>query len=64
MDLDTKAGLVTQHRLVPLDWNIAEIHDTDDMRRSAWPWYYWSLEPISRCRRDYLTRYSTIFLKP
>jgi hypothetical protein len=64
MDLDTKAGLVRQHGLVPLDWNIAEIHDADDMRRSAWPWYYWSLEPISRRRRDYLTRYSTIFIKP
>ena len=52
------------HRLVPLDWNVAEIHDADEMRRSAWPWYYWSLEPISRRRRDYLTRYSTIFRKP
>ena len=64
MDLDTKASLVARHKLVPLDWNVAEIHDADEMRRSAWPWYYWSLEPISRRRRDYLTRYSTIFLKP
>ena len=57
-------ALVARHKLVPLDWNIAAIHDADEMRRSAWPWYYWSLEPISRRRRDYLTRYSTIFLKP
>ncbi len=64
MDLDTKASLVTRHKLVPLDWNIAAIHDADDMRRSSWPWYYWSLEPIGRRRRDYLTRYSTIFIKP
>jgi hypothetical protein len=34
------------------------------MRRSAWPWYYWSLEPISPRERNYLARYSTIFLKP
>jgi chemotaxis methyl-accepting protein methylase len=64
MDLETKANLLTSHQLVPLDWNIVGIHEADDMRRSAWPWYYWSLEPISRRRRDYLTRYSTIFLKP
>jgi len=64
MDLDTKTVLVARHKLVPLDWNIAAIHDADDMRRTAWPWYYWSLEPINRRRRDYLARYSTIFRKP
>ena len=64
MDLETKASLLTSHKLTPLDWNIAGIHEADDMRRSAWPWEYWSLEPISPRHRDYLTRYSTIFLKP
>ncbi len=64
MDLDTKADLLAAHQLTPLNWNIVDIHDADEMRRSAWPWYYWSLEPISRRRRDYLVRYSTIFLKP
>jgi hypothetical protein len=64
MDLDTKARLVARHRLAPVEWNITEIHDADEMRRSAWPWYYWSLEPIGRSRRDFLARYSTIFLRP
>ena len=64
MDLDTKTTMVTSHRLVPVDWNVAAIHDADEMRRAAWPWSYWSLEPIGRRRRDYLTRYSTIFRKP
>ena len=64
MDLETKTGLIASHGLVPIDWNVAAIHDADEMRRSAWPWSYWSLEPISRRRRDYLTRYSTIFRKP
>jgi chemotaxis methyl-accepting protein methylase len=63
MDLETKTSLLARHKLVPLDWNIVGIHEADDMRRSAWPWEYWSLEPISPRRRDYLTRYSTIFLK-
>jgi SAM-dependent methyltransferase len=64
MDLDTKAGLLVSHGLVPLDWNIIKIHEADDMRRSAWPWSYWSLEPISPKHPDYLRRYSTIFFKP
>jgi len=64
MDLETKAGLLAPHQLVPVDWNVEAIHEEDDMRRSAWPWHYWSLEPINRRDRDYLARYSTIFLKP
>jgi SAM-dependent methyltransferase len=63
MDLETKTGLLASHGLVPLDWNIIAIHEADDMRRSAWPWHYWTLEPISH-HNDYLMRYSTIFLKP
>jgi hypothetical protein len=33
------------------------------MLRSAWFWYYWSLEPIGPHRRDYLMQYSKIFIK-
>ena len=64
MDLDTKTALLTSHKLIPLDWNVMRIHEEEDMRRSAWPWHYWSLEPIHPRDRNYLTRYSTIFLKP
>jgi chemotaxis methyl-accepting protein methylase len=64
MDLETKTSLLAPHQLVPLDWNIVEIHEDDNMRRLAWPWNYWSLEPIHPRDRNYLTRYSTIFLKP
>ena len=28
MDLDTKTAMVTSHRLVPVDWNMAAIHDS------------------------------------
>lgn len=64
MDLETKTSLLAPHQLVPLDWNIVEIHEDDNMRRLPWPWNYWSLEPIHSRHRNYLTRYSTIFLKP
>jgi len=64
MDLETKTSLLARHQLFPVDWNIAKIHEEDDIRRSAWPWQYWSLEPIHPRDRNYLMRYSTIFIKP
>ena len=63
MDLDRRPGLVERHQLRPLDWNVAAIHDDDEMRRSAWPWTYWSLEPINHGLPDFLARYATIFCK-
>ncbi|WP_300320716.1 CheR family methyltransferase [Accumulibacter sp.] len=64
MNLDSKAELIKRHRLIPVDWQLEAIHDSDDMRRSAWPWDYWTLEPIDRSRPDFTTRYSTIFRIP
>ena len=61
MDLDTKVGLIKHHELIPVDWEIEAIHDSDEMRRSTWPWGYWTLEPIDRSRPDFTARYSTIF---
>lgn len=64
MDLDTRPSLAAVHGLIPLDWKIAAIHDGDSMRRAAWPWHYWSLEPIDWSVKPAAPRYSTIFLKP
>ncbi len=61
MDLDTKVELIKSHHLTPVDWEIETIHDSDEMRRSAWPWGYWTLEPLDRSRSDFTARYSTIF---
>lgn len=61
MNLNSKAALVRRHGLIPVDWEIEAIHDNDEMRRSAWPWGYWTLEPIDRSQTDFTTRYSTIF---
>lgn len=64
MDLDQRPALVAEHRLEPVEWNIEAIHDADDMRRSAWPWHYWALEPIDRRAVPFAARYATIFRKP
>ncbi|MBL8391099.1 MAG: hypothetical protein JNN21_04410 [Candidatus Accumulibacter sp.] len=64
MNLENKVALVRSHRLIPVDWEIEAIHNSDQMRRSAWPWGYWTLEPIDASRPDFVLRYSTIFRKP
>ncbi len=63
MQLDGKADLIRENALHALNWQLELIHNEDDIRRSAWPWHYWSLEPMDRGRPDFLARYSTIFLK-
>lgn len=64
MDLDRRPGLVAKHGLLPVDWNLRVIHNADEMRRSAWPWDYWSLEPFNPSAPAFLQRYATIFQKP
>lgn len=63
MDLDRRPDLARSHRMIPVDWNFSAIHDADAMRRSAWPWHYWSLEPIDVGARPFIERYATVFLK-
>lgn len=64
MDLETKPALIRAHGLRPVTWRLKEIHNDDQMRRSMWPWSYWSLEPIHYSHPELDLRYSTIFLKP
>ncbi|EXI71578.1 MAG TPA: CheR family methyltransferase [Candidatus Accumulibacter phosphatis] len=64
MNLDGKVALVRSHGLIAVDWEIEAIHNSDQMRRSAWPWGYWTLEPIDRSRPDLIVRYSTIYRTP
>jgi chemotaxis protein methyltransferase CheR len=63
VDLDLKQNLVARHGLAPVDWRIAEIHDEDHVRRNAWPFYYWGLEPLDRAHRQFATRYASIYRK-
>ncbi len=63
MTLDMRAGATASVGLVPVDWNIKTIHDEDTVRRNAWPFAYWSLEPLDGNRNDWKARYATIFRK-
>jgi SAM-dependent methyltransferase len=63
MTLDMRAAATRRAGLEPVDWRVAEIHDEDHVRRNAWPFAYWSLEPFDGSRPDSLARYATIFRK-
>jgi SAM-dependent methyltransferase len=63
MTLDMRAGATSSVGLAPVDWNIRAIHDEDTVRRNAWPFAYWSLEPLDDSRHDWKARYSTVFRK-
>lgn len=63
MDLDSRPKLIAKHGLEPINWRIDAIHDGDGMRRSAWPWQYWALEPVNSRALGWAERYCTIFLK-
>ncbi len=63
MHLDQRTALAKANGLHALDWNIAAIHNADIMRRGAWPWSYWSLEPIDHGAANFVCRYATIFIK-
>ncbi|MGH1420090.1 MAG: CheR family methyltransferase [Hyphomicrobiaceae bacterium] len=63
IDLDLRTKLSAQYAIKPVSWNIEAIHDADWMRRAAWPWTYWSLEPINPKAENFAPRYATIFRK-
>jgi chemotaxis protein methyltransferase CheR len=64
MDLDMKQRLTKQVGLTPVLDEIEEIHaDAYEERGTSWPAIYWGLEPLSRSRKDWTYRYSTIFTR-
>ncbi|MFZ1683329.1 MAG: CheR family methyltransferase [Candidatus Zixiibacteriota bacterium] len=64
MDLDMKQRLTRQVGLTPMLDEIETIHaDAYEERGTSWPAIYWGLEPLSRSRKDWTYRYSTIFTR-
>ena len=65
VDLDLRTAFVRKHGLVPVAFGIQRIHDEARRARAiGWPNEYWGLEPFLTTRRDWKTRYATIFLMP
>lgn len=64
MDIDIRSRLTREYGLNPLRYKIEEIHNEAGMAKSiGWPYAYWGLEPLNKRRRDWVRRYSTIFIR-
>jgi len=63
VDLPLRHAFVRRKGLVPLDYEIERIHNEARRARAVgWPYEYWGLEPFLTVRRDWRSRYSTIFI--
>jgi chemotaxis protein methyltransferase CheR len=66
VDLDLREETVRRFKLQPVGHRIEEIHNADHDRGAikAWPWAYWSLEPLNKRRANWQIRYASIFRVP
>jgi chemotaxis methyl-accepting protein methylase len=61
IDLDVRTKIANALGWKPLPDLMEDIHDGDPSLTVSWPCKYWGLEPIDRSRRDWRTRYATVF---
>lgn len=61
MDLGLKFRLTKKKNLTPLEINIEKNYELAKTYVNAWPEWYSGLEPLSKERKDWARRYSTIF---
>jgi SAM-dependent methyltransferase len=64
VDLDLRTKEAKRLGLTPVDWRVEAIHEEDHVRRGAWPFTYWSLEPYDRKVGDPVRRYATVYRAP
>jgi chemotaxis protein methyltransferase CheR len=65
MDLGLRSRLTRHYGLIPFEEGLEEIHaEAYQERGASWPAIYWGLEPLTKSRRDWKYRYSTIFFRP
>ena len=61
VDLDVRTKVALDLGWEPVPELMAEIHDGDPLVRADWPWHWWGLEPLDRSRKDWQTRYASVF---
>lgn len=61
MDLGLKVRLTKKKNLVPIEINIEENYELAKTYVNAWPNWYSGLEPLSKERKDWQRRYTTVF---
>jgi SAM-dependent methyltransferase len=60
-DLDVRGSVAVELGLEPVVYRLEEVHRSDDLLKSGWPWEYWGLEPLDVSLPLWQTRYATVF---
>jgi SAM-dependent methyltransferase len=61
IDLDVRTRVAHEMGWKPVTDLTKDIHEGDASLRSGWPFEYWGLEPFCESRRDWRTRYASVF---
>jgi len=64
INLDVREHVVLGAGLAPVKDDIERVYLADSDALSKWPLRYWGCEPFDRRRRDWATRYGTVFQRP
>jgi chemotaxis methyl-accepting protein methylase len=64
VDLDVRSRVVRDLRLIPVTARLEDIHTAEEGMLTAWPLFFWGLEPMDRRRQDSPARYTTVFRLP
>jgi chemotaxis protein methyltransferase CheR len=63
VDLDVRSPILGQLGFVPVTARCEEIYAAENVH-TAWPLWFWGLEPMDRRRQDWPARYATVFRLP
>ncbi len=61
VDLDVRTRVARSMAWKPVGDLMQEIHEGDVSLRRGWPLEYWGLEPLTKARRDWRIRYTSVF---
>jgi len=61
VDLDVREKIAREMGWKPVTTMMQEVHEGDRSLSDGWPTEYWALEPFRAKRRDWKTRYSSVF---
>jgi SAM-dependent methyltransferase len=61
IDLDVRTKVALDLGWKPIRDLLEDIHDGDPSVRGDWPFAWWGLEPLNKCRYDWKVRYASVF---
>jgi chemotaxis methyl-accepting protein methylase len=61
VDLEVRSKVARRLGWIPITEAIQQAHEGDPSLRAGWPFHYWGLEPFNPSRRNWQTRYASVY---